>query len=115
MKGCIVILQGIVPSKNSVDVIIKSETKTEEKDKELPQLTSPSSTQSASDVEDSPDFVKYTCDTRKTAKKEGNIITISSVTESRVKIDGFTSGKNMLGKEEIHWVGRIPWSSKLQQ
>lgn len=92
---------GIVPAKNSVDVIIKSETKTEEKDKELPQLTSPSSTQSASDVEDSPEFVKYTCDTRKTAKKEGNIITISSVTESRVKIDGFTSGKNMLGCEFV--------------
>ena len=91
-----------------MDEIIKSETKAEEKDKEIPQLTSPSSTQSASDVEDGPDFVKYTCDTRKTAKKEGNIITISSVTESRVKIDGFTSGKNMLGKKVIHWIGRIP-------
>ena len=43
------------------------------------------------------DFVKYTCDTRKTAMKEGNIITISSVTQSRVRIDGFTSGRNMSG------------------
>ena len=91
-----------------MDEIIKSEIKTEEKDKEIPQLASPSSTQSASDAEYSPDFVKYTCDTRKTAKKEGNIITISSVTESRVKIDGFTSGKNMLGKGAIHWACRVP-------
>lgn len=44
------------------------------------------------------DFVKYTCDTRKTAMKDGNIITISSVTQARVRIDGFTSGRNMLGK-----------------
>lgn len=47
------------------------------------------------------DFVKYTCNTRKTAMKEGDIITISSVTQSRVQIEGFTSGRNMLGCEFV--------------
>ncbi|XP_068682348.1 DNA ligase 1-like isoform X2 [Montipora foliosa] len=95
---------GITPVKNSEEDTISSETRSEEKGKEeVPQLSSPSSQQSSSDVEIhvNADFVKYTCDTRKTAKKEGNIITISSVTESRVKIDGFTSGRNMLGCEFV--------------
>lgn len=64
-------------------------------DQEL--LSSPAGAQSPG-FETNLDFVKYTCDTRKTAVKEGNIITISSVTQSRVRIDGFTSGRNMLGK-----------------
>ena len=92
--------------KNSEEDTISSETRSEEKGKEeVPQLSSPSSQQSSSDVEMhvNADFVKYTCDTRKTAKKEGNIITISSVTESRVKIDGFTSGRNMLGNAGVFW------------
>lgn len=47
------------------------------------------------------DFVKYTCNTRKTAMKEGDVVTISSVTQSRVQIEGFTSGRNMLGEAKI--------------
>ena len=66
--------------------------KDEEEDK---VQTAVSSSPSADEV--NLDFVKYTCDTRKTAMKEGNIITISSVTQSRVRIDGFTSGRNMSG------------------
>ena len=65
------------------------------------------------------DFVKYTCDTRKTAMKEGNIITISSVTQSRVRIDGFTSGRNMSGTvSRQHWLTNFletlqSWKKKL--
>ena len=44
------------------------------------------------------DFVKYTCDTRKMAVKNDDLITISSITEAKVRITGFTSGRNMYGK-----------------
>lgn len=82
----------------------KSETErvttgTESDEKETPgdqEVSSPAGAQSP-DVETNVDFVKYTCDTRKTAMKDGNITTISSITQSRVQIDGFTSGRNMLG------------------
>ena len=75
-------------------------TKAEEKEEVVtPELPSPPAVQSPGS-ETNLDFVKYTCDTRKTAMKDGNIITISSVTQSRVRIDGFTSGRNMLGKAD---------------
>ena len=70
-------------------------------------VLSPATVQSPG-VETNLDFVKYTCDTRKTAMKEGNIITISSVTQARVRIDGFTSGRNMLGKDPVYVVDRLP-------
>ena len=41
--------------------------------------------------------VKYSCDTRKTAVKEGDYITISSVNEARVRINGFDTGINTEG------------------
>lgn len=47
------------------------------------------------------DFVKYTCDTRKTAVKNEDLITISSITEARVRISGFTTGRNMFGCEFV--------------
>ena len=74
-------------------------TGTESDERERPgdqELFSPTGAQSPG-VETNLDFVKYTCDTRKTAMKDGNIITISSITQSRVQIDGFTSGRDMLG------------------
>lgn len=73
-------------------------TESDEKEKEPgdQDLSSPAGAQSP-DVETNVDFVKYTCDTRKTAMKDGNITTISSITQSRVQIDGFTSGRDMLG------------------
>ena len=78
-----------------------SAAKHEEEEKvDTPEASGPSAVQSPG-AEGSIDFVKYTCDTRKTAMKEGNIITISSVTHARVRIDGFTSGRNMLGKQNI--------------
>ena len=48
--------------------------------------------------QDDLDFVKYTFDTRKTAYKEGDAVTISSVTKARVRIVGFTSGRAMQGR-----------------
>ena len=75
----------------------------EEEEKEkvvVPEIASPASVLPAlSDT--SLDFVRYTCDTRKSALKEGSAVTISSVTESRVRIEGFTSGRNMFGREML--------------
>jgi len=104
-KRCI-ILKEIAPTKKSETEGIVSPTKAGEKEKvAAPALSSPSRVQSPG-AETSLDFVKYTCDTRKTAVKDGNIITISSVTQSRVRIEGFTSGRNMLGNA-LGWLGSV--------
>ncbi|KAJ7354958.1 hypothetical protein OS493_029067 [Desmophyllum pertusum] len=93
--------QGSAPAEKSETDEMTGCTKSDEREKVgTPEVSSPPPIQSPG-VETNLDFVKYTCDTRKTAMKEGDIITISSVTQSRVKIDGFTSGRNMLGCEFV--------------
>ena len=90
--------QGNAPVEKSETEDAGTGAESDEKDKVSDaDVFSPAAAQSPG-VETNLDFVKYTCDTRKTAMKEGNIITISSVTQARVRIDGFTSGRNMLGK-----------------
>ena len=90
--------QGGAPVEKSETEDTGTGAESDEKDKVSDaDVFSPATAQSPG-VETNLDFVKYTCDTRKTAMKEGNIITISSVTQARVRIDGFTSGRNMLGK-----------------
>ena len=99
--GVILLFKEIAPSKKVETESNLSPTKHDEKEKvDTPEASGPSAVQSPG-AEGNVDFVKYTCDTRKTAMKEGNIITISSVTHARVRIDGFTSGRNMLGKQNI--------------
>ncbi|XP_078349676.1 uncharacterized protein LOC144634553 isoform X2 [Oculina patagonica] len=88
--------QGGAPAEKSETEGVATGTESDERENiSDQQLSSPA------DDETNLDFVKYTCDTRKTAMKEGNIITISSVTQSRVRIDGFTSGRDMLGCEFV--------------
>ena len=43
---------------------------------------------------------KYSCDNRKVAIKEGKYITISSITEARVRLKGFDKGVNTQGKKK---------------
>ena len=47
------------------------------------------------------DLVKYFCDTKKTAMKQSDIVTISSVTEAQVIVKDFTSRKNMFGESSL--------------
>ena len=97
MCGVLLLFKEITPTKKVEIDNMKSAKKFEDKEKVAsPEVSGPSPVQSPS-TEGNTDFVKYTCDTRKTATKDGNIITISSVTHARVRIDGFTSGRNMIG------------------
>ena len=100
LLGSVMLFKGSAPAEKSETDEMTGGTKSDEREKVgTPEVSSPPPIQSPG-VETNLDFVKYTCDTRKTAMKEGDIITISSVTQSRVKIDGFTSGRNMLGKAQ---------------
>ena len=45
--------------------------------------------------------VKYSCDNKKTAFKDGEYINIASITEARVRIKGFDSGANTQGKANL--------------
>ncbi|XP_020608100.1 uncharacterized protein LOC110046740 isoform X2 [Orbicella faveolata] len=93
--------QGSTPAEKSEPEDAGTGAESDEREKASDaDVFSPATVQSP-DVETNLDFVKYTCDTRKTAMKDGNIITISSVTQARVRIDGFTSGRNMLGCEFV--------------
>ena len=90
--------QGSTPAEKSETEDAGTGAESDEREKASDaDVLSPATVQSP-DAETNLDFVKYTCDTRKTAMKDGNIITISSVTQARVRIDGFTSGRDMLGK-----------------
>ena len=104
MYGVVLLFKESTSARKSESEDVAQETKAEEKEKfDMTEVSSPSAD------ETNLDFVKYTCDTRKTAMKEGSIITISSVTQSRVRIDGFTSGRNMLGKQAAISASESQW------
>jgi hypothetical protein len=46
---------------------------------------------------------KYSCDTRKVAIKEEEFITISSITEARVRLKGFDKGVNTQGMSNARY------------
>lgn len=83
-----------VPSSKEEQVHIKKEP------------TSPASTETKPEPKEAPKEekkvqvfdVKYSCDTRKMAVKDGEYITITSINEARVKINGFDTGLSTGGK-----------------
>lgn len=93
--------QGTTPTDKSGTEEVSTANESDDREKlSVEEVSSPSALHSPG-PDFNLDFVKYTCNTRKTAMKEGDVVTISSVTQSRVQIEGFTSGRNMLGCEFV--------------
>ncbi|XP_020900220.1 glutamic acid-rich protein isoform X2 [Exaiptasia diaphana] len=82
-----------VPSAKEEQVVIKKEPTTEPQ----PEAKEAPKEEKKVQIFD----VKYSCDTRKMAVKDGEYITITSINEARVKINGFDTGLNTGGCEFV--------------
>lgn len=101
----VLISKGTTPTDKSGTEEVSTANESDDREKlSVEEVSSPSALHSPG-PDFNLDFVKYTCNTRKTAMKEGDVVTISSVTQSRVQIEGFTSGRNMLGEAKIEKKG----------